>query len=132
MAQRHTGPLCRAEMAKDEVVDDEDKVIAGQDSQDELAAIRAALSRKELPQDTREWLVSRMASLESGRKEISNLKYIEAIGMELNAAEKLLCGEESRQPRREQDPQIITVFVSDPNTGKKLPVEPSISDICIV
>jgi hypothetical protein len=102
------------------VVSNDDKYDTRQE-QEQVAAIRAALARKEIPQSTKEWLVSRMTVLESGRKDISSMKYVESLGLELNTTERQIRGDDKRIPRA-QDPEIITVFVTDPNTGRKLSV----------
>lgn len=88
---------------------------------EQILAIRAALARKEISQGTREWLVSRLSALECGRNEISSLKYVESLGLELNDTEKTLRGVDFRMPK-DKDPEIIIVFVADPNSGRKLPV----------
>jgi hypothetical protein len=103
------------------VVSNDDKYDTSRQEQEQVAAIRAALARKEIPQSTKEWLVSRMTVLESGRKDISSMKYVESLGLELNTTERQIRGDDKRIPRA-QDPEIITVFVTDPNTGRKLPV----------
>lgn len=98
------------------------KDTAHEEQEEQQAAIRATLSRSDISQNTREWLISRLITSETGREDIASLKYVESVGLELNRTEIQMRGEDPPAPKVEADPDIFTIFVSDPNTGKKLPV----------